>query len=503
MNPNLLQIQITGYEALAPSIILAFTALVLFVIDSISPESENSQLLSGLTVFGSLVTLVVTGTFLLIGVGGANASALSLFEGQLVVDEMSLFFTFIIASVTALVSLASYEYLRDRPYQAEYYILVLLSATGMTLMASSNSLATAFVSLELTSLPSYALVAYIKDNRGSVEAGLKYFLIGALSSAVFVYGVSLIYAVTGSLLLPDIASTLQGGFDESLIGVLGFGVVMILGGLAFKMASVPFHFWAPEAYEGAPAPISGFLSSASKAAGFVLAFRVFITAFPTSGIAGVDWVFAFQILALVTMTLGNFAAATQENVKRMLAYSSIGHAGYVLIALAALTGPADQGLVLGAGMIHLLVYGFMNTGAFLFVALAEYWGIGRTFEDYNGLANKAPVACAAMTVFLFNLAGLPIGGGFLSKYFLLFATVSAQTFVLAAALIINSALSLYFYTRVVKAMWIEDPTDDFTIDGYPSGLYAAVIAAAVVTVLLLPALFLFSDPAFEAASALF
>lgn len=505
MNPNLLQIpiQITGYEALAPSIILGLAALALFVIDSINPESRNSQLLSGVSVVGALVALVVAGSYLLTGVGSGNANTVELFGGQLVIDGMSLFFTFIVTSVTALVSLASYEYLSDRAYQAEYYILVLLAATGMTLMASSNSLATAFVSLELTSLPSYALVAYLKDNRGSVEAGLKYFLIGSLSSAVFVYGVSLIYAATGSLLFSDIATSLQNGIGESLTGVLGFGVVMILGGLAFKMASVPFHFWAPEAYEGAPAPISGFLSSASKAAGFVLAFRVFLTAFPMSVIAGVDWVLAFQILALVTMTLGNFAAATQEKVKRMLAYSSIGHAGYALIALAALTGPANRGLVLGAGMIHLLVYGFMNTGAFLFVALAEHWGIGRTFEDYNGLGKKAPVACAAMTVFLFNLAGLPLGGGFLSKYFLLLGAVSAQTFILAAALIINSALSLYFYTRVVKAMWIEEPTDDLTIEGYPSGLYAAVVGAAVVTCLLLPALFFFSDPAFEAATALF
>jgi proton-translocating NADH-quinone oxidoreductase chain N len=497
-----IQAQITGYTALAPTIILALTALVLFVIDSIYPESRNSKLLSGVSVVGSLVALAVAGSYLLAGVGFGE-DAVELFGGGLVVDGMSLFFTLIFTSVTALVTLASYEYLRDRAHQAEYYILILLAATGMTLMASSNSLATAFVSLELSSLPSYALVAYLKDNRGSVEAGLKYFLIGSVSSAVFVYGISLVYAVTGSLMLPEIAAVLSNGISEDLVGVLGFGILMIIGGLAFKTASAPFHFWAPEAYEGAPSPVSAFLSSASKAAGFVLAFRVFTIAFPAGTIAGVNWVLAFQILALVTMTLGNFAAATQEKVKRMLAYSSIGHAGYVLIALAALTGSADKGLVLGAGMIHLLVYGFMNTGAFLFIAMAEYWGIGRNFEDFNGLATKAPVACAAMSVFLLSLAGLPVGGGFLSKYFLLLATVNAGTFILAAALIVNSALSLYYYARVVKAMWIEEPADDLTINGYPTGLYAAVIAAAVITFLLLPALAFFSDTATTVASTMF
>lgn len=493
-----LQLGLGGYEAIAPTIILGLTALALFTIDSIAPESRNNTLLSGVTVVGSLIALVVTGWQLLTGAGSVE-----LFSGQLVVDGMSLFFTFIFTSVTALVALASHEYVGDRAYQAEYYVLVVLAATGMTLIASANSLATAFVSLELTSLPSYALVAYLKDNRGSVEAGLKYFLIGSLSSAVFVYGISLVYAATGSLLFTEVAATLSAGIDGSLTGVLGIGVVMILGGVAFKTASIPFHFWAPEAYEGAPAPISAFLSSASKAAGFVLAFRVFLTAFPIDAIAGVDWVLAFQILALVTMTLGNFAAATQETVKRMLAYSSIGHAGYALIALGALTGAANQPFVLSAGMIHLLVYGFMNTGAFLFVALAEHWGIGRTFEDYNGLASKAPVACAAMSIFLFSLAGLPTGGGFLSKYFLLIGAVGAQAYVLAAGLIINSALSLYFYSRVVKAMWIEEPSSDLSIGGYPTGLYAAIVAAAVVTLLLLPALAVFSDPALTAGSGLF
>ncbi|MFB6172943.1 MAG: NADH-quinone oxidoreductase subunit N [Haloarculaceae archaeon] len=491
--------QLPSIAALAPTALLGLTALVLFLVDSVDPDVSDSPLLAGTATAGSLLALAVAGWYLLAGTGQAEGP-ITLFGGQLVVDGMALFFTVIFTSVTALVSVASYDYLKGHEYQAEYFILVVLAATGMTLLAAANSLVTVFVSLELLSLPSYALVAFLKDNRGSVEAGLKYFLVGALSSAIFAYGVSLVYGATGHLRLDAIANAVGG---TGLSGVLGIGVLMVIGGFAFKTASVPFHFWAPEAYEGAPGPISAFLSSASKAAGFVVAFRVFAVAFPLNAVSPtIDWTLVFWILALATMTLGNFAAATQENVKRMLAYSSIGHAGYVLIALAAIGG-GNGSLALGAGMIHLLVYGFMNTGAFLFIALVEYWGVGRTFEDYNGLATKAPVACVAMTVFLFSLAGLPVGGGFLSKYYLLLGAVGAGLPILAFALAINSALSLFYYSRVVKAMWINDPADDLELEGYPTALYAAVVAAAVVTVLMLPAFGIAFGTAFNAAAALF
>jgi NADH-quinone oxidoreductase subunit N len=354
----------------------------------------------------------------------------------------------------------------------------------MAVMATADSFVTAFISLELASLPSYALVASLKQNRGSVEAGLKYFLVGALSSAILAYGISLIYVETGVLQFGEVATAFASG---ELSGIAGLGILFIIGGFAFKTASVPFHFWAPEAYEGAPAPISAFLSSASKAAGFVLAFRVFLTALPRGSVEGtLDWVIAFQVLAIVTMTVANFAALRQEKVKRMLAYSSVGHAGFVLIALGALTSEANRSFVLGSGMAHLLVYGFMNTGAFLVIALTEHWGIGREIEDFNGLATQAPFACAALTVFLFSLAGLPLGGGFLSKFYLLLAAIDGEVALLAIALVVNSAVSVFYYTRVVKAMWVEEPADDLAIEGYPSGLYVAITFAVVLTVLLLP-----------------
>jgi NADH-quinone oxidoreductase subunit N len=493
--------QLPEWAALAPALVLGITGLILLLVDSIVPERDDSTLLAGTGIVGTLVSLGFTAWYLAAGTGQqppAGRGAISLFGGNIVVDGMSLFLMAIVASVTSLVLIASYDYVAAHDYQAEYYTLVLLAATGMALMATANSLATAFVSLELASLPSYALVAYLKKNRGSVEAGLKYFLIGAVSSAVFAYGISLVYATTGELQFGAVAEAIAGA---GLPGVLGLGVLFVVGGLAFKTASVPFHFWAPEAYEGAPAPISAFLSSASKAAGFVLAFRLFVVAFEPSALGGaIDWTAAFTILAVVTMTVGNFAAATQTKVKRMLAYSSIGHAGYVLIALAAFTADSG-GLVLGAGMAHLLVYGFMNTGAFLFVALTEYWEVGRTFEDFNGLATKAPLACAAMTVFLFSLAGLPVGAGFLSKFALLLAAVQSG-YLLPAALVINSALSLYYYSRVVKAMWIEDPDGSLDIEGYPTGIYVAIVVAAVATVMLLPGFGPVIEIARDAGSAL-
>ncbi|MFB6134255.1 MAG: NADH-quinone oxidoreductase subunit N [Halanaeroarchaeum sp.] len=467
---------------LTPQYLLALTALVLLVYDTIAPDERRHVMLTGVATLGAVATAVTSAWFLSMGLGEQPFTA---FADALVVDQLSLFFTLIVGSVMTLIVVASHEYVAGEPNVGEYYSLVALAATGMSLMAAANSLATVFISLELASLPSYALVAYLKTNRGSVEAGLKYFLIGALSSSIMVYGISLIYGATGSLILGDVAAAVAD--PGGLRGIVGLGILMIAGGILFKTAAVPFHFWAPEAYEGAPAPISGFVSSASKAAGFAIAFRVFIEAFPLGEVSTIlPWTSLFIVVAVVTMTLGNFAAAVQENVKRMLAYSSIGHAGYVFIGLAAIGGgPAGDEVVLGAAMMHLLVYGFMNTGAFLFIALAEHWDVGRTFEDYNGLAWRAPLASVAMTVFMFNLAGLPLGAGFLSKYFLFLGAVKTGFWWLAAIAAVNSALSLFYYSRVVKAIWIEEPTQEFSIERTPTGIYVGVLAAAVVTVGLL------------------
>ena len=494
-----LPLQLVDEVAIAPVVILLLTALALFLVDSIHPHRTSARLLAGTAASGIATALAVATWFLWAGTGdGADP----LFMDQLIVDEMTLFFTVIIGTVALLVVIASHDVIRGQPHQGEYYSLVVLAATGMALMAAANSLVVVFVALELASLPSYALVAYLKQNRGSVEAGMKYFLIGALSSAIFLYGISLVYAETGAFQLQAIAEAVA---SPDNVGILGVGVIMIIGGLAFKTASVPFHFWAPEAYEGAPASVSAFLSSASKAAGFVIAIRVLVEAFPLEVMAeiGVEWVLVLQVLAIATMLLGNLAAAVQENVKRMLAYSSIGHAGYVLIGLAALTNPGGTNdLVLGAAMMHLLVYGFMNTGAFLFVALGEYWGVGRTFADYNGLWRDAPVACAMVTILLFSLAGLPIGGGFFSKYFLFAGAVSAGFWWLAAVGAITSAISLFYYARLVKAIWIESPPTGRELGDRPTWIYVSLVITGVVTLALLPGFFPVAETAQSAAASL-
>ncbi|RLM71135.1 NADH-quinone oxidoreductase subunit N [Halorubrum sp. Atlit-8R] len=491
--------------ALLPALLLAVTGLALLLVDTIRPDARSNTSMAVVGAVGSLAALAATVWLTASGGVSPDGGAVLLFADAVKVDTLALFFTAIFASVTALVLVAAHDYFHDHANPAAFYSLVTFAATGMALLAVANSLAVVFVALEMVSLPSYVLVAYLKQDRGSVEAGLKYFLVGALSSAVFLFGISLVYAATGSLILADIASA----SIEGLAGVLGVGVVMMIGGVAFKTASVPFHFWAPEAYEGAPAPVSAFLSSASKAAGFVVAFRVFTEAFPLEMAvsANVDWMLAFAVLAAVTMTLGNFAAAVQEEVKRMLAYSSIGHAGYALIGVAALTvdGPAN-GTVMGAAMAHLLVYGFMNTGAFLFVAMAERWGVGRTFADYAGLWRRAPVASVAMAVFMFSLAGLPPFAGFFSKYFLFQAAIDNGFLWLAGLGAVNSVVSLYYYSRVVKALFLDDPESPSALDAIdvrPTALYAAVVFAAVATVLLLPGFGPVIETAEAAASALF
>ena len=497
--------------ALLPVFLLAATGLALLLVDTVSPDARSNTAMAVGGALGSLAALAASVWLVVSGTGGADTGgAITLFAEAIKVDTMALFFTAIFASVTALVVVAAHDYFHDHASPAAFYSLVVFAATGMSLLAAANSLAVVFVALEMVSLPSYVLVAYLKQNRGSVEAGMKYFLVGALSSAIFLFGISLVYAATGSLLLSDVAEGI--GSLDGLAGIAGLGIVMIVGGVAFKTASVPFHFWAPEAYEGAPAPVSAFLSSASKAAGFVVAFRLFTEAFPVGAslTAGIDWVLAFGVLAAVTMTLGNFAAAVQEEVKRMLAYSSIGHAGYVLIGVAALSADGGtsgaNGAVMGAAMAHLLVYGFMNTGAFLFVAMAERWGVGRTFEDYAGLAKRAPVASTAMAVFMFSLAGLPPFAGFFSKYFLFMGAIDNGFLWLAAFGAVNSVISLYYYSRVVKALFLEDPASSSSLDAIdvqPTGLYAAVVFAAVATVLLLPGFGPVIETAEAAASALF
>jgi NADH-quinone oxidoreductase subunit N len=470
---------------------LGVAAFLVLVFDTFSRRKRGGAALA-VGFAGVAVSFVATAFHLGAGTDG------TLFAGTVAVDPFALFFSVAILVVTALVLVSSTEYVGRvfpdrRESLTEYVVLVLFAATGMLVMASASSLVTAFIALELAALPSYALVAFAKDDEAGVEGGMKYFVLGALSSAFLLYGISLVYGATGTFDFAGVAASLSAA-DATGLG--GLGALFVLVGLGFKVAAFPFHVWAPDAYTGAPTPVAAFLSSASKIAGFVLMFRVFTVAFPTS----LDWLLAVQVLAILTMTYGNFAAAVQSSVKRMLAYSSIGHAGYVLIALAVFSsGGEDAALALGAGMSHLFVYAFMNTGAFLVVALIDdYWGVGYEFKDYAGLARQAPVVGVAMAVFMFSLAGLPTGGGFLSKLAVFAGAVRSGFWWLALLGAVNSALSLYYYSRVLKWMWVEEPEGNApALEGRPVGIYAAILVAAVATFGLL---FVF-DPVLSTAEA--
>ena len=477
---------------LVPELVVGGVALLILVVDTFSGKKRGGVALA----LGLIAVAAGVAASLYHLVLGTNTT---IFQGTLVVDGFSLFFNTAVLLVVALVLFSSTEYIErfypgGRENLTEFVALVLFATTGMLLMSSARSLVTAFVALELAALPSYALVAFPKNNEASTEGGMKYFLLGALSSAVLLYGISLVYGAAGTFDLVGVADALAGGGAETF-GLGGLGAVLILVGFGFKVAAFPFHVWAPDAYQGAPTPVAAFLSSASKIAGFVLFFRVFTVAFPTE----LSWLLGVQALAVATMTYGNFAAAVQSSVKRMLAYSSIGHAGYVLIALAVFSSAdtAGSAFALGAGMSHLFVYALMNTGAFLVVALVDdYWGFGYEFEDYAGIARQVPAVGVAMAIFLFSLAGLPTGGGFLSKLVVFAGAVNSGFWWLALIGIVNSALSLYYYTRVLKWMWIEEPNDTApTVEKRPVGIYAAIAVAAVGTVVLL---FLF-DPVLTTA----
>lgn len=458
-------------EAVSPELAVGGVALLILLVDSFT-QSKHGR------IAGVLGFLGVTGGFgLSLYVYGSGVRADSV-AGMLIVDEFSLFFNLAVLIVSALVIVASFEYLSEfapetKNNTTEYVVLVLLATLGMMLMGSSRSLVTAFISLEMTSLASYALVGFTKKKKASIEGAMKYLILGGLSSSILLYGISLVYGVTGTFDLFEL------GTMDSPVALVGVGALFILAGFAFKVAAVPFQVWAPDAYTGAPTPIAGFISSASKIAGFVVLFRVFTVAFATR----VDWVLAVQILAVVTMTFGNFAAAAQSSVKRMLAYSSIGHAGYALIALAVFSSSGNQAFALGAAMSHLFVYGLMNTGAFLVVGLVDdYWGFGYEFEDYAGVGRQVPVIGVAMAIFMFSLAGLPTGAGFVSKLAVFASAVESGYWWLALVGSVNSALSLYYYTRVLRYMWVEDSSSESPeITKKPLGIYAAIIFAAAAT----------------------
>jgi NADH-quinone oxidoreductase subunit N len=384
---------------------------------------------------------------------------LSFFNHMLVVDSFAVFFKLLFLGIALLVIQATADYAKKfARFQGEYYALILLSTLGMMLMAATADLISLYVALELTSISLYVLVGFLKD-RKSTEASLKYLLLGALSSAVLLYGMALVFGVTGQTQLGEIARSIQSISTGSVLAspALLMGIVLLIAGFGFKIAAVPFQMWVPDVYEGAPTTITAYLSVASKAAGFAIILRVFFTAFDTPWLS-LNWGMIFAVLAVISMIVGNVAAIPQANIKRMLGYSSIAQAGYLMVGLAALgLSPAGEALGQSVIIFFLASYALTNLGAFIAViAISGKLGSDE-IADYAGMGRRAPVLALALTLCLVSLIGMPPAAGFMAKFYIFSAAAQNGLLWLVVIAALNSVISAYYYLRVVKVMWFGEP----------------------------------------------
>jgi len=392
------------------------------------------------------------------------------FASMFTLDGFAIFFKLLFIVTIAMVTLLSDDFLRGTRYSPwEYYSLLAFALCGMMFMVSGIHLASIYVGLELMSLSSYILAGYYKNEQKSTEAAMKYFVLGAVSSAILLYGISLIYGVTGSLNLPEIAQSMSTLVTND---ALMFGIMLLGAGLCFKIAAAPFHVWTPDVYEGAPTPITAFLSTASKTAAFAIFARIFYVGMHHFRL---DWQFVLAVIAALSMILGNFAAITQDSVKRMLAYSSIGHAGYVLLGIIAMS---EMGLF--GVLVYSVVYVFATLGIWATVLMLERNEYaGEQVDDFDGLHKRAPFWAFAMVVFLLSLGGIPPTAGFIGKYFLFYAAVGAGFGWLAVIAVMMSAVSMFFYFRLVMAMYLKDGREALVTGGGALKLVAAI--ALIVT----------------------
>jgi NADH-quinone oxidoreductase subunit N len=466
-------------QLIAPELILTVCACVALVMEVVLPYRKSK-----LIAYFSLMGVILAGVSLWVQYLSSDIFPLQGFYGMIRVDGFALVFQSIFLIGAALAIAISIRYLDIEGEQhGEYYALVLFATVGMMFLGCGFDLITLYISLELMALTFYVLVAFTKREKRSNEAAMKYFLLGAFSSGILLYGMSLLYGLAGSTNLAEIgsavakiAATTPAAGEASLRPMLLLGMIALAAGLFFKIAAVPFHMWAPDAYEGAPTSVTAFLSTASKAASFALYARIFIEALNS---IRTDWAPLLGLVAAITIMVGNWAAVTQENSKRLLAYSSISNAGYLLLGLVAGNSYGYIGLV-----IYLLVYTLMNMGAFgIIISLRRRGIIGDNVDDMTGLAHKAPGMAAMMAIFMLSLGGLPMTGGFMGKYFLLWglfdrAKTDGKTWYywLAGWAVINIVVSFYYYIRFIKVMYLGDRV----ADDKPLSLSPALQTALVV-----------------------
>mgnify|MGYP001087858423 CR=1 FL=1 len=448
------QLVAPDWSLLVPPLVVLGTILVLLAADLVLPRQRQA----GLTVVA------------LLGLGLALASLATIewsagpstFGGMYRADFFSLFIWLVVlvAGVLSVMVSAGYVEAGIEPgglALAEYLALLLFSVLGTMLVGAAGDLLMIFLGIEMSSLAVYTLTAFARRRLTSIEGALKYFLLGVFASAIFVYGIAWIYGLTGSIMLDDIAGTLSGVVrgDEPVEASLLLALLLLAVGLGFKVAAVPFHMWTPDAYQGAPTPVSAYMSVVPKVAGFAAMARVLVQGLnPLSQ----QWLLLIAILAFITMVYGNVVAIAQRDVKRMLGYSSIGHTGYMLAGLAAYTSVQPDDRSVGSLLFYLLAYAFMNIGAFGVVAWLQERGQGVDLQDFQGLAARSPLAALAMTVFMLSLMGLPPLIGFYAKYYVILALIEAGLLWLAVAIVVMSAVSAFFYLRVVTVMYFSEPT---------------------------------------------
>ena len=462
---------------LAPEISLAGTAIVVILLDLFIQRK-------GWLVIVSLAGLVVSAGLSLAMWGGSSQA---IFNNMLAVDNFALFFKLLFLGIAALVILASTDYVsKFARFQGEYYALVLLSALGMMLMAATTELISIYIALELTSICLYVLVGFLKDRKSS-EASLKYLLLGAIASAVLLYGMALVFGFTGKTQLGEIAQVIQAMSPQTLLAspALILGIVLLVAGFGFKIAAIPFHMWVPDVYEGAPTPITAYLSVASKAAGFAIILRVFYTAFGSPELLSqVNWGLIFAVLAAIGMTLGNIVAIPQTNIKRMLGYSSIAQAGYLMVGLATM-GLSPAADILGrSGLLFFLAsYALTNLGAFIAIIAISNKLDSDLIDDYSGMGKRAPLLALALTLCLISLIGMPPAAGFMAKFYIFSGAVQHGLLWLVIIAVINSVISAYYYLRVVKVMWLGEPVSEEKVPS--SGALRLALSLSCLGVLLL------------------
>src|SRR5215813_560360 len=457
-----------NYVQILPEIVLSVFGTVLMLVDPLLPAGNNRRSLGWLAFIGTLAAIAAS-------IYQKTAQGTGWF-GMVRVDAFSIFFHVLVIAISAVVILASFEYLDYQQMRiGEYYSLILFGTVGMALMSSAVELVLIFIALEISSISSYILAGLRRRVASSTESSLKYFLLGSFATAFFLYGVALIFGATGSTSIYVISDALHSG-QTSELAYLAMALMFV--GIGFKVASAPFHIWTPDVYEGSPAPVVGLMSTGPKAAAFAVLLRILFGAMLTTSNA---WLWLIWVSAVLSMTIGNIGALLQNNVKRMLAYSSIAHAGYLLIAFAARN---DVGIA--AAIFYAASYAAMNVGAFAVVS--HFARAGERYvsiDDYAGLGRRSPLLALTLTIFMLSLIGIPITGGFFAKFYVFNAALKSNLVWLTIIGVINSGIASYYYLRLIVVMYMHDPHEEGRLAlPVPAPLAIALVISAAATIYL-------------------